>query len=317
MLLIISQKDDIHVLETIKYLKCNYEIIDTGDYPEKIEISYHYDSEEPLLKHNGKKIDISKVTCIWNRRPFPANLSRFNGNINRFVKRETEDSLYGFYWNLERKGVRLYNHPFDNYTASIKPLQYKTAVICGLNLPKTFIGNNASEAKLFLTSNKEKIIKGVSLSWAIDEKADKHYSIFVKKADQKAIDNIDSIKFCPATIQEYIEKIFDLRVIVIDNKIFAYEIHVDGNNEIKIDWRHGGEFHNSIKYKTHNFSEENKLKILNFMKMLNLRFGALDFSVDINGNYYFLEINPNGQWLWLHNVGRYDLRKEIASVLSQ
>ncbi|MET7548368.1 hypothetical protein ABZS95_28475 [Streptomyces sp. NPDC005479] len=30
-----------------------------------------------------------------------------------------------------------------------------------------------------------------------------------------------------------------------------------------------------------------------------LRFGALDFSVDRSGAWWFLENNPAGQWMWI------------------
>ena len=34
---------------------------------------------------------------------------------------------------------------------------------------------------------------------------------------------------------------------------------------------------------------------------LNLRFGAIDLIRDVNGEYWFLECNPNGQWAWIEN----------------
>lgn len=33
------------------------------------------------------------------------------------------------------------------------------------------------------------------------------------------------------------------------------------------------------------------------MKELDLNFAAMDFAVDANDRVYFLEANPNGQWL--------------------
>src|SRR5437016_14307927 len=38
------------------------------------------------------------------------------------------------------------------------------------------------------------------------------------------------------------------------------------------------------------------------MALLRLRYAALDFAVDPAGRWWFLEINPNGQWLWIEHT---------------
>jgi D-alanine-D-alanine ligase-like ATP-grasp enzyme len=48
---------------------------------------------------------------------------------------------------------------------------------------------------------------------------------------------------------------------------------------------------------------------------MNLRSGSLDFSLNKNGEYYFLEVNPNGQWLWLEHKTGVSISKEIANSL--
>ena len=46
-----------------------------------------------------------------------------------------------------------------------------------------------------------------------------------------------------------------------------------------------------------------------------LRFGTFDFIYSKDGNYFFLELNPNGQWLWLELKSGYNLTKDIAENL--
>jgi len=36
----------------------------------------------------------------------------------------------------------------------------------------------------------------------------------------------------------------------------------------------------------------------------------------INGNYYFLECNPNGQWLWIEEDIGLPISKAIADYLN-
>jgi len=51
--------------------------------------------------------------------------------------------------------------------------------------------------------------------------------------------------------------------------------------------------------------------------MLNLRlvFGAVDFKVDSDGKYYFLEVNPSGQFAYLEVNTGLPLMSTLASVL--
>lgn len=56
-----------------------------------------------------------------------------------------------------------------------------------------------------------------------------------------------------------------------------------------------------------------KENVLNLQK-LNLKFGGIDLIIH-NGNYYFIEINPTGEWSWLMHHLNLDIDKEIAKLL--
>ena len=51
------------------------------------------------------------------------------------------------------------------------------------------------------------------------------------------------------------------------------------------------------------------------LKDFGLMFGAFDFIVDQNGDWIFLEINPNGQWLWLEKILGLPISKKIVDYL--
>ena len=56
---------------------------------------------------------------------------------------------------------------------------------------------------------------------------------------------------------------------------------------------------------------------LNILKLFDLHFGAFDFIVTSKGEWYFLEINPNGQWLWLEEALNLDISKRIVELLNK
>lgn len=49
---------------------------------------------------------------------------------------------------------------------------------------------------------------------------------------------------------------------------------------------------------------------------MNLNFGCFDFIKAKSGCYYFLECNPNGQWLWLEIDLGIPISKSISDFLS-
>jgi len=52
------------------------------------------------------------------------------------------------------------------------------------------------------------------------------------------------------------------------------------------------------------------------MKKINLDNGSIDIIVDNNGKYYFLEINPVGQFGMVSIPCNYYLEKKIANYLA-
>jgi D-alanine-D-alanine ligase-like ATP-grasp enzyme len=56
-------------------------------------------------------------------------------------------------------------------------------------------------------------------------------------------------------------------------------------------------------------------KSLKKLGLAGMLFGALDFIYSKEGEYVFLELNPNGQWLWLEHESGYNLTKKVAENL--
>ena len=51
--------------------------------------------------------------------------------------------------------------------------------------------------------------------------------------------------------------------------------------------------------------------------LINLHFGAVDLVLTPDDQYYFLEINPNGQWLWLEDKLGFPISDKIVEWLCQ
>lgn len=48
---------------------------------------------------------------------------------------------------------------------------------------------------------------------------------------------------------------------------------------------------------------------------VGLRFAALDFVVAPDGEWWFLECNPNGQWAWIEDNTEMPITRALAEAL--
>lgn len=114
---------------------------------------------------------------------------------------------------------------------------------------------------------------------------------------------LPSIVYGPTLLQEYIRKRCDIRVTVIGTSVYAVAIHpLPGHDhgEGPVDFRVQQVF--DLPHEIIELPAPVETACRTMVRELGLAFGAIDFVRDAEGRDHFLEINPNGQWLWLEWV---------------
>ena len=125
--------------------------------------------------------------------------------------------------------------------------------------------------------------------------------------------NINQLdKMSPWFIQEKISADYDVTVVFVKGKIFAFSL--ERSWLIGVDWRAQL---NDLRCKWNPFllNDNDKSKIRSFMKCLNLEYGRIDFLWDCK-DLYFLEVNQNGQFAWLDFKGENGLLDAILTEIS-
>src|SRR5208282_439036 len=107
----------------------------------------------------------------------------------------------------------------------------------------------------------------------------------------------------------------DIRVTVVGKVVFATEIQSQDYEETETDWRRGG--HVELVYRAHELPREITEKCVCLVRKFGLRFGAIDLILDRKGLYWFLEINPNGQWAWIQNRTGQPIAQAIVNELEK
>lgn len=151
----------------------------------------------------------------------------------------------------------------------------------------------------------------VTKSLTLDPVAgDTHAVIFATKVEDKALSQA-----YPWMVQEYIHAEADVTVVFVRDQLFAFELDRRPFLDKTVDWRELPVDETSDNWMPHTLPTDIEKGIFDFMGSLLLHFGRLDFLYN-KGCYYFLEVNPNGQWAWLDAGGKLGLTSKIVDEIS-
>ena len=248
------------------------------------------------ISYRNNTINSNTTLSIYYRKPTFPDTSDFAPEYRRIINSDILAIIDGLANSFS--GVVL-TKPYLLRQAENKIFQLIYAKSHSILMPKSFIGNNAH----WKCINDQRIIKPISVG-----KIETSSGIAIIQTNlMHENDSYDSPELTPVYIQEYIKKSFEVRITVVDDDFFAVKIVSDN----MIDWRAG----NNNQYEIIDIPIEIKKCIKMMMKDFQLRFGAIDYIVDVDGKWYFLEINPNGQWQWLECILGLSISDSIMNML--
>lgn len=198
------------------------------------------------------------------------------------------------------------NWPQATYLAESKPYQLYIAKELGFNVPSTIVTNDT--ANLPQTSSGQFILK--SLDTALFFEGTDCFFTYTTAASASALHHLDA-SLAPLILQDELRPKTDIRVTVIGSELFAVAI-LAGGEGIQCDWRTKSK--DSLEYRDILIPRAIENSCRELVSRLGLMFGAIDL-LESNGVYYFLEINPTGEWAWLQSNSR-DLAGAFVRALT-
>jgi hypothetical protein len=304
-ILIVSERGDVHSEAMAATLRKEHGVdpyqLSMQEFPQLATATFFSGKKHKAI-FNGPSgsIDLTKVKSVWWRRPERCAVPN-NFSVDRnFCQNECDHFLQGLLWSTDCFWV---NYPIYDVLASRKIVQLIQAKQAGLLVPRTIVTNNPKEARRFVKANRGSVVfKRTGFSSVAFSKT----TLFTPETDQ----HLESIVLAPTTFQEYIKGGFDVRVIYIAGKMFA--VAIDSNaSATPEDCR----FDLSVSHKHCVLPSPLQESLKRLMVNLRLVFGAVDFKVNQDGKYYFLEVNPSGQFAYLELKTGLPLMSTLASVL--
>ncbi|MGH3695446.1 MAG: ATP-grasp ribosomal peptide maturase [Pseudonocardiaceae bacterium] len=284
---------------------------DVGDFPLDVTLSASlagHPEWRGSLTLAGKQVRLDEIQAIYYRRPTGFRLpDHLPPEHQRFAKAEARRGLGGLLLTLPARWV---SHPSRVADAEFKPIQLQLAAECGLRVPRTLITNDAVRVQEFAEQLPGPMIYK-PLSAPSVRAGGELRLIYATQVDNNALPE-DDIKLTAHLFQEWIPKEYDVRLTAVGDQFFAVAIHAS-SNQAYIDWRSD---YGALKYEPIDTPEDVRYSMKTLLERLDLPFGAFDFTVTPDGHWWFLELNPNGQWGWIEDCTDLPITTAMADLLT-
>lgn len=304
--LIISPKDDLHSLAVEAIIARNYPnfsclIFDANQFP--TEATIHITQSGWKLQWNEHIVSSSDLCSIWwrRRRPHKIDHGVRDASVKQFT---TAECIHAFDFLAQDKNYIVVNPLERDFAANRKPHQLAMARACELLVPDYLITNDPSVFWSLVSSGEEYIYKTLTAPM----------NTFGETRSLRPELDTDSeaISIAPVIFQKRIKAVRELRVTIIGNDTFVHQVVVNNEKARQFpDWR----LDVTAESVESTLDPNIHLKLRALMEMLGLQYGAIDLIESPEGDIYFLEVNPQGQFLFNEADAGSPMSASFASLL--
>lgn len=310
-ILIPTMPDDTHAIQVQLALRAkghNALLWCTADFPSRQTHAFELDQGEIQwisTLADGLTIKDSihnqNFDIVWYRRPKAPILSVVLHEDDRKNSARENSAFFQNFWHIIAPDALWINSPDNARRANCKMLQLKIAMQIGLAIPKTLVSNDPAKIKTFIADNvpAQTIYKTFSpVAW-YDPKVNLHLAY----ATNITVEDLTSDTILQSTAgiyQQKIAKAFELRITYFGTYGVAVKLRSQEHPKGQMDWR-AIPTHELI-IEPYEIPQDINEKCIALMRKLGLLFGCFDFIVTPDNEYYFLEINEQGQFLWIEEL---------------
>ena len=261
---------------------------------------------------SGRRVKFSELRSVYYRKPDQPNVVGTDESIDRFRFEEAcgaRDALFQLFDAL------WFNNPFIARRSGHKLYQMHIARKFGLLTPRTLMTNQPELALEFVRREPGQcaVIKPLGgFAAVVDGRVRQCKCRKVTLSDLLEMES--SISASPVILQQYLPKRRDLRVTVINESVVACAIHSQEALAATVDWRNVPP--DLLRHEIVDLSPELVNTLRQLQVAFQVPFGAIDLVEDRDGQFWFLENNLNGQWLWIEHLTGYPLARTMATALA-
>ncbi|MGZ9196885.1 MAG: ATP-grasp domain-containing protein [Candidatus Deferrimicrobiaceae bacterium] len=284
-----------------RYPNCILHIVETDHAAINGQMSWSNGGDVAgVCNSDGEIIDVGRLHGIWWRRVnspmvLPPGLAAPAAEL---VVNDCRATMAGML--LTRFDGAWISDPAATRLAENKLFQLHAAARAGLRTPATLVSQNPVEIREFCTRHP----KGVIVKSVRGSPAAPAYTCFVTK---EMLEAEDAIRLAPAMYQEYIAGARHLRVHIFGSQCIPVVIRSD-----EMDWRRDL---SRVTVRKISISPALERTLRTVLHALGLSMGIIDLKLDSAGDTVWLEVNPQGQFLFIEGLCGVPLTSAFARFL--
>ncbi len=271
------------------------------------------------IEAKGITLDSASITAVWYRRGDfnlideveVASTDGLDAQLGSAVEAQLKDDLVTA--NQCILSMQIRNGINAQVLCNVNKLSVlRYAVGHGLLVPDTLITGCKAKLVEFMAEHRVVANKNLNPGHRVMGQA------FILSGTTVQLGTADVMRmpdrFTTALFQAYVEKWVELRIFYLEGTCYSSAIFSQTDEKTKVDFRnYNYEWPNRTP--PFNLPVEISSKLDRLMRSLRLNSGSIDMVVTPALDYYFLEVNPVGQFSQVSNPCNYGLEKAIAIQL--
>ncbi|MGH3692666.1 MAG: ATP-grasp ribosomal peptide maturase [Pseudonocardiaceae bacterium] len=273
---------------------------DTSWFPRQLVLDARLSSDGCWigeLSTSHRMVDLEAIRSIWHRDPGAFSFTESMTEVERaYAHREARLGLGGVLVSLDALWV---NHPNRAADAAYKPLQLASAARCGLTTVTTAITNSPDAVRRLATESTTGMVRK-SLGPNTVTEGGQLMVTFTHRLTADDLTDLSGVDATATQVQQWVNKIHEARVVVVGERMFTILIRA-GSEASRVDWRAD---YPALSYEWIDTPPEIEKGLRTYMATMGLTYAAVDFAIDADERWVFLESNSSGQYFWLEaNTG--------------
>lgn len=321
-LLIFSQEDDLATTQVLQWLLkagTSFFRINEEDaaYVEQLSPAAPQDA---IINIRHKQVSLRHVKSIWYRR----------GKLNLSQAWQLLDSPHpGFSQQLQETRMLEVERLQEYISSLLAPLPGVTgylerhinklqvleqALAHGLQVPDTLVTSSLTELRGFAQKHGNIITKALDQTLIFKQSNQEKIGFYTTLITKELMAQLPD-QFFPSVFQQYVAKAYEVRAFYLRGEFYSMAIFSQESAHTMTDFRSVADAPNrSVPFELPQAMAE---RLHALMQALQLQTGSIDLIVTPELEFYFLEVNPTGQFGMTSAPCNYYLEEAFAQAISQ
>lgn len=300
---IVSVANDLHALavaDLVRQRETDCVLVECNRVSSSSPLSWSSDPGSSFLTTSAGPVAVSAIDVVWWRRVNAPQLLDADADAvhKDLVNNDSRSSLRGTLLT-DFTGTWV-SAPAATDHADNKLVQLRVASSVGFNVPRTLVSNDPVAIREFCAAlDGDVVIKAVHGSRLAG-------TITTQFLTPAALDDDDSMRICPTIYQQHIHGDRHVRAHVFGDRVEAALLTAS-----RLDWR--SDLTTPMVEWTVPQELADRLRTL--IAALGLKMGVVDLKVPATGDPVFLEVNSQGQFLFVEALTKMPLSARLAEYL--